>query len=139
MEHVCWMKERIFFCFGFCFYLFAFSRAAPVAYGGSQARGQIGAVAAIVYQSHSNMGSEPGLQSSVSLLTVLGEFSCWFNWEWFLSFLILLVIFFFLVDVYSCGQAGFAQALLWCVSQGLVVLASLLFFFSRAFPEGGWG
>ena len=41
------------------------------------------------------------LQSSVSLLTALGEFSCWFNWEWFLSVFILLVIFFLLVQLYS--------------------------------------
>jgi len=37
---------------------FAFSRAAPVAYGGSQARGLIGAVAAGLRQSHSNLGSK---------------------------------------------------------------------------------
>ena len=30
-----------------------------MAYGGSQARGQIGAVAASLHHSHSNMGSEP--------------------------------------------------------------------------------
>jgi len=35
------------------------------------------------------------LQRSVSLLIALGEFSCCFNWEWFLSFFILLVFFFF--------------------------------------------
>ena len=34
------------------------------------------------------------------MLTVLGEFSCWFNWGWFLSFFILL-IFFFLLNLYS--------------------------------------
>ena len=34
--------------------LFAFSRAAPAAYGGSQARGLIGAVATGLRQSHSN-------------------------------------------------------------------------------------
>ena len=33
-------------CCGFCFFFFFFSRAAPVAYEGSQARGLIGAVAA---------------------------------------------------------------------------------------------
>ena len=33
--------------------------AAPLACGGSQARGQIGAVAAGLRQSHSNPGSEP--------------------------------------------------------------------------------
>ena len=42
--------------------LFAFSRAAPMAYGISQAKGLIGAVAAGLRQSHSNMGSEPRLQ-----------------------------------------------------------------------------
>ena len=41
--------------------LFAFSRAAPLAYGGSQARGPIGVVAASLHQSHSNAGSEPHL------------------------------------------------------------------------------
>ena len=42
----------------FYFCLFAFSRAAPTAYGGSQARGLIRAVAASLCQSHSNVGSE---------------------------------------------------------------------------------
>ena len=41
---------------------FAISWAAATAYGGSQARGQIGAVAASLRQSHSNAGSEPHLQ-----------------------------------------------------------------------------
>src|SRR5512147_2977968 len=41
------------------------------------------------------------LQRSVSLLTVLGEFSCWFDWGWFLSFFILLVVFFLLRELYS--------------------------------------
>ena len=39
-------------------------RAAPAAYGGSQARGRIGAAAAGLYHSHYNMGSEPHLQLS---------------------------------------------------------------------------
>ena len=43
-------------------YLFISSRAAPAAYGGSQARGLIGAVAAGLPHSHSNEGSEPCLQ-----------------------------------------------------------------------------
>ena len=46
----------------FFFVFFAFSRAAPVAYGGSQARGLIGAVAAGLCQSHSNARSKPRLQ-----------------------------------------------------------------------------
>ena len=39
----------------------AFSRAAPAAYGGPQARGPIGAVAADLRHSHSNAGPEPRL------------------------------------------------------------------------------
>ena len=49
-----------FFFLSFC--LFAISQATPAAYGGSQARGPIGAVATCLYQSHSNAGSEPCLQ-----------------------------------------------------------------------------
>ena len=44
-----------------------FSRATPAAYGGSQARGLIGAVAAGLHQSHSNTGSEPRLRSTPQL------------------------------------------------------------------------
>ena len=43
-------------------FVLSFSRAAFAAYGGSQARGLIGAVAASLRQSHSNAGSEPCLQ-----------------------------------------------------------------------------
>ena len=43
---------------GFFFCLFVFSRAAPVAHGGSQAKGLTGAVAADLCQTHSNTGSE---------------------------------------------------------------------------------
>ena len=52
----------------FFFCLFAFSWAAPAAYGGSQARGLIGAVAAGLCQSHSNEGSEPHLQLTPQLM-----------------------------------------------------------------------
>ena len=52
-------KGNWIFCFIFCFLLF---RAAPVAYGVSQARGQIGATAAGLHHSHSNTGSEPHLR-----------------------------------------------------------------------------
>ena len=45
-----------FLFFGFFFRLFAISWAAPMAYGGSQARGLIGAVATGLRQSHSNGG-----------------------------------------------------------------------------------
>ena len=44
------LKKKFFFFFGVF-------RAAPAAYGGSQARGQIGAVAVGLYHSHSNTGS----------------------------------------------------------------------------------
>ena len=49
------------------FYFFAFSRAVPAAYGGSQARGRIGAVAAGLHHSHSNMVSKPCLQPTAQL------------------------------------------------------------------------
>ena len=65
-------KGRFFFVlFCFCCFFFVvvvfffvfllFLWAAPAAYGGSQDRGPIGAVAASLRQSHSNAGSEPRL------------------------------------------------------------------------------
>ena len=54
-----------FFC------LFAFSRAAPTAYGDSQARGLIGAVANGLHQSHSNSGTEPCLRPTSQLMATL--------------------------------------------------------------------
>ena len=39
-----------------------FFRASPVAYGSSQARGPIGAIAASLHHSHSNVGSKLYLQ-----------------------------------------------------------------------------
>ena len=56
--------NRIFFL-SFC--LFAISRAAPAAYGDSQARGLIGAVATGLRQSHSNSESQPRLQPTPQL------------------------------------------------------------------------
>ena len=47
------------------FYFIAFFRAAPAAYGGSQARGSIRAVAVGLH--HSNVGSEPCLQPTPQL------------------------------------------------------------------------
>ena len=46
-------------------------RAAPVAYGGSQARGQIGAVAASLRHNHSNTGSKLCLRPTPQLMTTL--------------------------------------------------------------------
>ena len=58
------------FFFFFCLFVVAvvaISWAAPAAYGGSQARGPIGAVATGLRQSHSNAGSEPRLQPTPQL------------------------------------------------------------------------
>ena len=55
----------------YSFLVFAFSRAAPVAYGGAQARGPIGAVAASLRHSHSNRGSEPHLRPTPQLTATL--------------------------------------------------------------------
>ena len=51
--------------------LFCIFRAIPTAYGGSQPRGWIGAVAAGLCQSHSNSGSEPCLQHTPQLTATL--------------------------------------------------------------------
>ena len=59
---------NFFFFFVFFFCLFAISWVAPVAYGGSQARGPIGAVAADLPLSHSNAVSEPSLQPTPQLM-----------------------------------------------------------------------
>ena len=64
-NYICFLGFFVLFCFVFC--LFAISWAAPTAYGGSQARGPIGAVAAGLRQSHSNAGSEPRLQPTPQL------------------------------------------------------------------------
>ena len=53
---------REVFFLSFVVVVVAISWAAPAAYGGSQARGRIGAVATGLRQSHSNAGSEPHLQ-----------------------------------------------------------------------------
>ena len=54
-----------FFSFFFFFFLF---RAAPTAYGGSQARGPIGAIAASLCHSHSNARSKPCLRPTPPLM-----------------------------------------------------------------------
>ena len=65
--HLC-SFPRLFFSFlFFFFFFFVFSRAAPTAHGGSQARGLIGAVAAGLRQSHSNLGSELHLRPAPQL------------------------------------------------------------------------
>ena len=59
-------RGRLFFIS--IFFLF---RAAPEAYGGSQARGQMGATAASLRHSHSNTGSEPHLPPTPQLVAML--------------------------------------------------------------------
>ena len=59
-----WLFEKQHF---FCCCLFAFLGLLPVAYGGSQVRSLIGAVATGLCQSHSIMGSEPHLQPTPQL------------------------------------------------------------------------
>ena len=53
---------------GFLFLLLLF-RAAPLVYGGSQARGQIGAITASLC--HSSSGSEPCLRPTPQLMAML--------------------------------------------------------------------
>ena len=60
----------IFFIFIYLF-IFAISWAALAAYGGSQARGQIGAVAASRRQRHSNAGPKQCLQPTPQLTATL--------------------------------------------------------------------
>ena len=48
-------------------YFFFLFRATPAAYRSTQARCQIGAVAAGLSHSHSNMGSKPHLQATPQL------------------------------------------------------------------------
>ena len=51
--------------------IFLPARAAPAAYGSSQARGLLGAVAAGLHHSHSNRGSEPCLRPTPQLRAML--------------------------------------------------------------------
>ena len=74
--HICctcfFYKElflRGFFSIFFC--LLFFFRAASAAHGGSQAGGLIGATAASLHHSHSNMGSEPCLPPTPQLMATL--------------------------------------------------------------------
>ena len=71
--HALGLEELILSFFFFLFFFFfvvvvvAISWAAPAAYGGSQARGPVGAVATGLRQSHSNAGSELRLQPTPQL------------------------------------------------------------------------
>ena len=65
-----------FFLFSFFLFFFFFSlfRAAPMAYGGTQARDWIGAVAAGLHNSHSNSRSELHLQPTPQLMVMLDPY-----------------------------------------------------------------
>ena len=53
------------------FFFFWLFRAAPAAYGSSQARGPIGAIAASLHHNHSNSGSELHLQPTPQFTAML--------------------------------------------------------------------
>ena len=57
----------IYYYYYYIFFFFVFSWAASAAYGDSQARGLMGAVATGLSQSHSNVGSEPCLRPTPQL------------------------------------------------------------------------
>ena len=52
------------------FFVFCLFRAAPVAHGGSQARGLIGAIATSLHYSHSNTRSKPHLRPAPQLMAM---------------------------------------------------------------------
>ena len=63
--------KLIYFFFAFLIFFFHLFRAAPAACGGSQAGGEIGAVASGLCQSHSNSGSKPHLPPTLQLIATL--------------------------------------------------------------------
>ena len=65
------LRDVLFLGFFVFLSFFVFSRAVPMAYGGSQARGLIGAVPASLGQSHSNMGSKLRLRPTPQLTAIL--------------------------------------------------------------------
>ena len=64
---LCSFWQFSFFLSFFFFLSFYLSRAAPAAYGGSQSRGLITAIATALCQSHSTSRSEPHLQPTAQL------------------------------------------------------------------------
>ena len=61
----------IWYFYLFIYFVFCLFRTAPAAYGGSQARGLIGAVAASPRQSHSNTRSKRCLRPTPQLKATL--------------------------------------------------------------------
>ena len=68
VEHCLGKKVTYYIRDSFCLFVF---RAAPVSYGYSHARGQIGAAVAGLCHSHSNVGSELCLWPTPQLMTTL--------------------------------------------------------------------
>ena len=67
-------KEGRYFIFILFIYTFIYLfRATPSAYGGSQARGRIGAIAAALHHSHTNTRSEPCLRPTPQLMATPGS------------------------------------------------------------------
>ena len=67
-----WGEKKTFklcVCVCVCVCVCTLFRAAPGAYGGSPARGQLRAVAAGLYHSHNSAGSEPHLRPTPQLVT----------------------------------------------------------------------
>ena len=64
------LSLRPLICMYVCMYFLLF-RAALAAYGGPQARGPIGAIAAGLHHSHSNIRSEPRLRPTSQLTAML--------------------------------------------------------------------
>ena len=97
----CFIDPYVFPCTISCHFIFllllllCLFRAIPVAYGGSQARGPIRAVAAGLHHSHSNAGSETRqkmeLQSSSSFSNIwVWHFLCGKNFHH--KFIIVVVV-----------------------------------------------
>ena len=68
-------KKVVFFLF-FLFLFLNLFRAIPAAYGSSQARGPIGVTAVGLHHSHSNIRSEPHLQTTPQLLSEAKNQTC---------------------------------------------------------------
>ena len=62
-------EERVLFYF-ILFFVFCLFRATPAAYGGSQARGRVEAIAAGLCHSHSNSRSELRLRPTPQLMAI---------------------------------------------------------------------
>ena len=62
-----WSPQPLFLKHTDLFFVFCLFRVTPMAYGSSQARSQMGATAASLCHSHSNVGSKPSLQPTSQL------------------------------------------------------------------------